>query len=97
MNEAKQKLQLQPRRKSNLKQKAKRVFKNGYFVFENNVASIATEKERIDFYGNKIEKNGKHHIFLDLGATKVIEVSNWKEYNFKETNGKTKSKKCQIF
>ncbi len=50
---------------------------------------------RKDFYGVEINDQKNHKIFFDLDQTKVIQIENWKKYNFESKH--KKNSKCRIF
>lgn len=97
MDKAKKRLSTMTKTSSILKLGPTRIIKNGYVVFQSNQASKADQQFRKDFYGNKIDKNKKHTIFMNLSLNQVIIVENWKEHNLPSKEECLKKLKCTIF
>ena len=86
-----------PAKPSILKNKPKTVFKGGYNVVQSRNASVALVKKRKDFYGNAIDKEKRHKIFLNLSENVTVVVENWKAHNYSEKSEKLNNVKCTIF
>lgn len=84
-------------RPSILKTYPKKVFKGGYNIVQSRNASLAEARVRKDFYGNCIDKQKKHTIFLNMSENKVAVVENWKELNHSSNSEKLNKVKCTIF
>ena len=97
MESPKGKLALITKKQSILKTPPKVVFKNGYKIVQGNQASETELKKRKDYYGNTINKEKTHKVFMNLSDNKIYIVENWKDYNQQIEKIAKKKGKCVIF